>query len=168
MSDTRGWCGIVIVGGKTVQNTGTLWRSANLLGASFIATIARRYTHERSDTMKTPKHIPLWQFDTFAAFMEAKPDNANLVAVETKPITNSYAHSEDLCGYVHPERAIYLLGAEDYGLVPEVLTQCEDIVWINTDHSLNVAVAGSIVLYDRAAGFYREGEQDGQGFAKQV
>jgi tRNA G18 (ribose-2'-O)-methylase SpoU len=54
--------------------------------------------------------------------------------------------------YVHPERACYLLGAEDTGLPKHVLDRCRDLVQIPaTAYCLNVAVAGSIVMYDRAA-----------------
>lgn len=58
---------------------------------------------------------------------------------------NSIALTE----FTHPERAIYLLGAEDYGLPQEILDKCDSIVQIPEENSLNVAIAGSIVLYDR-------------------
>lgn len=51
----------------------------------------------------------------------------------------------------HPLRALYLLGAEDHGLPPEVLARCHEVVQVPSPspYSLNVAVAGSLVLYDR-------------------
>ena len=49
----------------------------------------------------------------------------------------------------HPERAAYLLGAEDHGLSPAVLAMCHRIVVLPGRHCLNVAVAGSLILYDR-------------------
>lgn len=53
--------------------------------------------------------------------------------------------------YIHPNRAIYLLGVEDNGLPDAVLGQCQQVVEIPASTCLNVAVAGSIVMYDRAA-----------------
>jgi tRNA G18 (ribose-2'-O)-methylase SpoU len=50
---------------------------------------------------------------------------------------------------VHPERGIYILGNETVGLPQEILSRCNNIVKIPTSFSLNVAIAGSIVLYDR-------------------
>lgn len=49
----------------------------------------------------------------------------------------------------HPQRCIYLLGAEDAGIPADVLDCCGSTVRIVGDHCYNVAVAGSIVMYDR-------------------
>jgi len=52
MIDQRGFFGIGIQNIKTESNIGTLWRSANILGADFIYTIGKRYKKQSSDTMK--------------------------------------------------------------------------------------------------------------------
>ena len=44
-----------------------------------------------------------------------------------------------------------LLGAEDHGLSKAALARCQHLVQLPGRASLNVAVAGSIVLYDRHA-----------------
>jgi tRNA G18 (ribose-2'-O)-methylase SpoU len=56
-----------------------------------------------------------------------------------------------LTRFRHPARALYLLGAEDHGLPPEVLERCHYVVQIPTPApwSLNVSVAGSLVMHDR-------------------
>lgn len=46
-------------------------------------------------------------------------------------------------------QACYLLGAEDNGLTKEAISKCQELVYLPGERSLNVAVAGSIVLYDR-------------------
>ncbi len=51
--------------------------------------------------------------------------------------------------FTHPERAIYLLGAEDTGLPESVQSLCQSIIHIKSPMCLNVAVAGSIIMYDR-------------------
>jgi tRNA G18 (ribose-2'-O)-methylase SpoU len=50
----------------------------------------------------------------------------------------------------HPKRAIYLLGAEHEGLPKEILDQCHYVIKLAGNSSLNVGVAGSIVMHDRA------------------
>ena len=56
-----------------------------------------------------------------------------------------------LASFEHPERAIYLLGAEDHGLPPAIVRQCSHVVSLEAARtpSYNVAVAGSLVMYDR-------------------
>ena len=53
----RGYFGIGVFHGKNEQNIGTLWRSANIMGADFIFTIGKRYSRQCTDTMKTPRHM---------------------------------------------------------------------------------------------------------------
>ena len=146
----RGYCGIGVYYPKTVENVGTLWRSATLYGANFIFTIGRRYRQQASDTLKTWRHVPLWTFRDFAELREHLPYDARLVCVELSE------RAQDLRVFVHPERAVYLLGAEDHG-IPESLLADQVIVQIPSllPQSANVAVAGSIVLYDR----FVKGEQ---------
>lgn len=142
---SRGFCGVGIVGSKTSVNVGTLWRSAESLGATFIFTAGRRWPKQASDTVKAWKHVPLFEFPDVDALFEGLPHACVPVAVELDP------YARPLPGYVHPERAVYLLGAEDNGLPERVLNRCRDVVQIPGERCLNVAVAGSIVLYDRIA-----------------
>ena len=52
--------------------------------------------------------------------------------------------------FKHPRSCVYLLGAEDHGLTNEALVKSQHIIKFNTPKSLNVAVAGSIIMYDRS------------------
>ena len=141
----RGFYGIGIVGSKTPLNVGTLWRSAGILGASFVFTAGRRYPHQASDTIKAWKHTPFFEFADADALFAAIPKGCMPVAIEMGE------RSRPLQNLVHPERACYILGAEDTGVPQRVLDRCAYVISIPGDHSLNVAVAGSIVLYDRVA-----------------
>lgn len=141
----RGFYGIGIFGTKNELNVGTLWRTANLLGASWIFTIGRRYKAQSSDTMKTPRHVPLYEYLTFDDFKAHLPKDTRITAVELD------ASAEDLVSHEHLERTVYLLGAEDHGIPPEILKKCHKIVRLPGRRSMNVSVAGSIVLYDRLA-----------------
>lgn len=139
----RGFFGIGIYELKTTKNIGTLWRSAQVLKADFIFLIGKRYETMKTDTMKTWKHIPLFEYENFEQFYTSRPKGAKLIGIELDK------RSVPLTTYHHPERAVYLLGSEDHGLPQTVLSQCDEIIQIPGEFSLNVSVAGSIVLYDR-------------------
>lgn len=140
---SRGYFEIGILRGKTVENIGTLWRSAYQLGAAGIFTIGRRYARQASDTLATAKHIPLREHQSFGDFFAALPNSCPIVAVEIG--------GEDLVSFSHPERAIYLLGSEDHGIPPSILMRCHSVVSIPAIRtaSFNVSVAGAIVMFDR-------------------
>lgn len=143
----RGYFGIGIENPKTEENVGTLWRSAALFGASFIFTIGRRYRHQASDTMKAWKTIPLYNFKSFSDFYAtAVPYSCRLIGVELSP------DARPLKSYIHPAQGIYLLGAEDNGLTNMAMAKCKasgGLIVLPGKYSMNVAVAGSIVMYDR-------------------
>ncbi len=139
----RGYYGIGIYNGKNSQNIGTLWRSAAILGADFIFTIGRRYKKQCSDTMKTPRHIPLFNYVDWDDFFKHVPYDCPVVAIELDD------SSVPLEKYYHRERCIYLLGAEDNGIPKDILKRCKETVQLAGDYCYNVAVAGSIVMYDR-------------------
>ena len=139
----RGFFEIGIYHPKTAQNIGTLWRSAYQLGAAGIFTICNRYKDQSSDTLKTPRHIPYRHYECFELFYKALPHDAQLVGIEM--------NGTFLKGAKHPERAVYLLGAEDHGLPPTIIECCHKLISIESvrTESFNVAVAGAIVMYDR-------------------
>ncbi len=140
----RGFYGIGVYQPKTEVNIGTLWRSAFLYGADFMFTIGRRYRKQASDTTVAYNHVPLWEFESFEMFKKSMPKESYLICVELAE------KSMALTKFTHPERAVYLLGAEDTG-IPEEILKGHTVVQIPSVHSasMNVAVAGSIICYDR-------------------
>ena len=143
MKKERGYCGIGICNPKIEINLGTLWRSAHCLGADFIFTIGDRYKKQCSDTTKAYKHIPYFRFTTIKDFLEHLPYDCQLVGVELLDI------AQPLETFIHPERAIYILGQEDGNLKKEIIEKCQHIVKFESKYCLNVASAGTVVLYDR-------------------
>jgi tRNA G18 (ribose-2'-O)-methylase SpoU len=93
--------------------------------------------------MKSERHIPFFEFNTFEEFKHNIPANCKLIGIE---LTDNAMNLKD---FSHPERAIYLLGAEDHGLPDKIQLECDKIIKLEGDRSLNVGVAGSIVLYHR-------------------
>lgn len=140
---TRGFFEIGVYHAKAEVNIGTLMRSAFQLGAAGVFTIGRRYREQCSDTVKAYRHLPVRHFETFDEFQSARPLAARLVGVEMG--------GKSLARFSHPQSAVYLLGAEDHGLPPDVLRACQHVVSLDAirTESYNVAVAGSLVMYHR-------------------
>ncbi len=140
----RGYFGIGVYGIKNEINIGTLWRSAFIMGASFIFTVGRRYKKQSSDTVSAFRHIPLFHFLTMDEFIVHVPHDCQIVCIENNP------GAIPLSQFSHPERALYLLGAEDTGLPKAVLEKYKSVIIESEKRfSLNVATAGSIIAYDR-------------------
>jgi tRNA G18 (ribose-2'-O)-methylase SpoU len=135
--------GIGIYQPKTEENIGTLWRTAYILGAQFIFIIGKKYTRQKTDTTKAWSKIPLFQFENTEAFLNSHPYSCLLVGIEMDK------SAENIHKFQHPQRAIYLLGSEDKGLPKQLKQKCHYLVQLPGESSLNVSVAGSIVLYDR-------------------
>lgn len=142
----RGYFAMGIYQPKSEVNVGTLWRTANLMGASMLFTIGARYQKQSGDTMVSHKHMPLIHFNTIDDAINAKSEDIPMVGVE---LIEGYTSPLHL--FKHPLSAWYLLGAEDRGIPVDVLNKMERVVTIHTakPYSLNVSVAGSIVAYDR-------------------
>ena len=139
----QGFFAIGIQNGKTPENLGVLWRSAQNLGASFIFTIGNRYSKQACDTHKAVGAMPYFHYDTFDDFYAHLPKSALLIGVE---LTED---AEPLETFKHPRRGVYLLGAEDHGLSNQAIEKSHKLIKFSSALSLNVSVAGSIVMYDR-------------------
>ncbi|WP_179336801.1 RNA methyltransferase [Winogradskyella ludwigii] len=135
--------GIGIQNGKTPENLGVLWRSAQNLGASFIFTIGNRYAKQACDTHDAVASIPYFHYESFDDFFKNIPKGARLVGVE---LTDKAIPLET---FNHTRRCVYLLGAEDHGLSKKAIEKSHFLVKFQSQLSLNVSVAGSIVMYDR-------------------
>jgi len=139
--------GVAVYRPKHENNIGTLWRSALTYGAGFIATVGTRYSHQSSDTCKTPHEVPLHHYVDMDDLRTHLPHGCPIVGVELD------SRAVALPKFAHPRQALYLMGAEDHGLPVAVLDRCHHVVQIPTpaQWSLNVAVAGSLVMADRFA-----------------
>ena len=128
---------------KTEHNYWSLFRTAQILDADFLFVIGPRFHRHPADTMGSCKHMPTYSYWDFKDFNAHRPFDCRLIGVE---MTESAC---EVSRFNHPRRAIYLLGAEDNGLSKECLSHCQDVIRLFGERSMNVAVAGSIVLYDR-------------------
>ena len=144
-AEEAGYFGIGIVRGKTAGNAGVLWRSAAQLGAAFTFTVGARFEKEddKTDAIAAWRRVPQFAYDDVAQLVTATPRGAALVGIEMG--------GQALATFAHPERCVYVLGAEDEGLPKAVRRACRHVVSLPAirSASYNVAVAGALVLYDR-------------------
>lgn len=135
--------GIGVYRPKTAENVGSLWRTAYILGADYIFLIDAKYKKQASDVLKVWSKIPLFQFEDFESFRTSMPYSCRLIGIEQDKT------SIPIKDYEHHGRAVYLLGSEDNGLPKEIKEQCHELIELPGESSMNVAVAGSIVVFDR-------------------
>jgi tRNA G18 (ribose-2'-O)-methylase SpoU len=140
----KGYFGIGIEGVSKAVNIGTLFRTAHAFGASFVFTLRAQYDRREgstSDTSDTPRSVPTYNFADLEAFR--LPQGCRLVGVE---ITDS---AIELPSFRHPRQAAYILGAEREDLSRDVQALCDYVVKIPTRFSVNLGVAGALIMYDR-------------------
>ena len=146
----KGYYGLGILHGKHEVNYWSMFRTAQILNADFLFTIGKRFKVHVADTMNCYKHMPVFSYDNFKDFNDHRPFDSRLIGIE---MCEKSVLLED---FEHPKRAIYLLGSEDNGLTKEAIDHCQYIIKLHGDRSMNVSVAGSIVLYDRYTQFNKE------------
>ncbi|WP_371188792.1 RNA methyltransferase [Thalassotalea maritima] len=140
-----GFFGIGIYNNKEQSNIGTLWRSAYIMGASFIFTVDSKYKKHTSDVVNAWQKIPLYHYQDMDDLIAHLPYDTRLVGVELDD------RAEQIIDYAHPHRCVYLLGNEQSGLPKIAVERCHQLLQLPGEYSLNVSVAGSIVMYDRIA-----------------
>ncbi|GIX07089.1 MAG: hypothetical protein KatS3mg115_1492 [Candidatus Poribacteria bacterium] len=143
----RGFFMIGVVEPRNTLNIGTLIRSAYAFGATAVFGIGARFPLENEAAHRFDRHVPVFYFDDAEHFQRSVPENAELVLIEM------HERAHPLQNFVHPERAIYLLGSEYVGIPPEYFTLRPRVHLVQIPTrvpvSLNVAIAGSIVMADR-------------------
>lgn len=139
----RGYAAIGLVNPKTPANIGGVLRAAGCYGAALVilgGPRPERLNKLATDTQKAWRHIPhILVPDVF----DAIPYDCVPVAIDLIPGARS------LVRYTHPERAIYVFGAEDATLDNSVTSRCRDLVYVPTNGCMNLAAAVNVVLYDR-------------------
>jgi tRNA G18 (ribose-2'-O)-methylase SpoU len=141
---TRGYFGIGAEGVSKSANVGALLRTAHAFSASFCFTLGAGFDSRAArsaDTSDTALHVPLYRYREGEVI--PLPQGCVLVGIE---ITEDAA---ELPSFRHPLNAAYVLGPERASLSAATLAQCRHVVRIPTRFSLNLAVAGALVLYDR-------------------
>ena len=136
----RGMANVVLLRPKTTHNVGTAMRSCHIFGVKSLQIVGGRYKKQSSDVSNFEKRTPLFVSDELSIPFGCVPVGIEIVE-----------GSISLERYQHPRQALYIFGPEDGSISRGVLGQCRDIVSIPGESCLNLAMAVSIVLYDREA-----------------
>ena len=140
----RGYFGIGVEGASKAMNVGSLYRTAHAFGASFLFTVGAAYAREEgalADTSDSPGALPFYEFADVEAMR--LPQGCTLVGIELMD------DAVELPSFRHPRNAAYVLGPERGALSPAILQRCAHVVKIPTKFSINLALAGALVMYDR-------------------
>ena len=140
----RGYFGIGVERITKTMNVGNLFRSAHAFGAGFVFTISAAYSRAeggKADTSDTPGAVPFYSFPDVGSLV--LPERCTLVGVELAD------DAIDLPSFHHPHRAAYVLGPERGSLSAALVERCDFVVRIPTRFSVNVGIAGAILMYDR-------------------
>ncbi len=140
----RGYAALGVEGISKARNAGAVIRTAHAFGAAFAFTVGETLNRREiahADTSKAIEQIPLYMFKSAREL--ALPEGCQLVGIE---LTDD---AVVLPSFRHPRSAAYVLGSERLGLSEEMLDLCDHVVKIPTRFSLNLAVAGALVMYDR-------------------
>jgi tRNA G18 (ribose-2'-O)-methylase SpoU len=139
------------------HNVGSLVRTAHAAAAEEVLLTGtrdwNRYAARTAELYTRVAHLP----GTVELLAYLHERGYHPVAVELDPRAVPLFEAE------YPERPCFVLGAELGGLGPEVLDAAELIVQIpqwGLVPSLNLAVAGSIVIYDHLGKLHRAGRLD--------
>ena len=140
----KGYFGIGVEGISKPMNVGSLFRTAHAFDASFVFTVRAQYDRRQggqADTSDTPRSVPTYHFAGLEDFR--LPLGCRLVGVEISD------EAIELPSFRHPRQAAYVLGAEREGLSADLQSRCDYVVKIPTRFSVNLGVAGALIMYDR-------------------
>ncbi len=96
-------------------------------------------------SMGASLNVPVWQTNLYPAIKQMQDEGLRVIGVDASGSKPYY--EEKLSGAV-----ALVLGGEDSGINPTLLSKCDSVVYIPMKgklDSLNVSVAASVVLYER-------------------
>ena len=140
----RGYFGIGVEQISKASNVGALLRTGHAFGASFAFTISPQVNvkdFREADTSGAERNVPFYTFPDVDAVV--LPRGCKIVAVELMD------DAIDLPSFRHPRQAAYVVGSEIGGLSEALVARADHIVKIPTRFSLNLGLAGALVMYDR-------------------
>lgn len=128
---------------KSASNVASILRAAGCYGASSVFYTGNRYRYAKefnADTSKMHLQIPTVGVDNL---LEMTPQGAKKVVIEL------VEGATPLPDFEHPANAFYLFGPEDGSLDQAFIDACDEVVYIPTNGSMNLAATVNVVLYDR-------------------
>ena len=156
---------VVLHNVRSLYNVGAFFRTADAVGADrlLLAGITGHPPHREiaKTALGSEEHVR-WQRcdDTIAAVQAARVAGREIAAVETS------LHAVDLFDWQPRFPVSVIFGHEVDGLEDPILDHCDTHVRVpmrGVKHSLNVATAGGVVLYELLRKFRRAHAAPGRG-----
>ncbi|MCB2172304.1 23S rRNA (guanosine(2251)-2'-O)-methyltransferase RlmB [archaeon] len=142
-------CVLILDQVQDPHNLGAIIRTSEGAGADGVL-IPKKGSAEVNNTvhrvsMGASLNVPVWQTNLYPAIKQMQDEGLRVIGIDASGSKPYY--EEKLSGAV-----ALVLGGEDRGINPTLLSKCDSIVYIPMKgkmDSLNVSVAASIVLYER-------------------
>lgn len=140
---------VVLDGVTDARNFGAIARTADCAGVDFIVIPERNSASVTSDAVKASAgalfYVPVCrERDTLATVKKLKENGYQIVGASEKG-------AEDYISADYTVPTAIVMGAEDTGISPEVLRQCDRLAAIpilGNIGSLNVSVAAGVIMYE--------------------
>lgn len=137
----RGYSIVAVEKIKKYGNFDGVMRACHAYGANLVVH-GDVYKRGPQDTSAATRHIPTIQTENI---LSACPNNATKVAVE---ITDS---AVPMHKFKHPEQGFYIFGPESGSVNEKIIEQCDEVIYIPTKFSMNLAACVNVVLFHRNA-----------------
>nr|WP_136252614.1 RNA methyltransferase [Ningiella ruwaisensis] len=144
---------IGLVNPKSATNVAAILRAAGCYGVKSVFYSGQRFRYAK-DHVKNVSDAALFRLDT--KNMRAKiplvgVDNLlTAVPKDATPVVVELAERAiPLPEFTHPANAFYIFGPEDASVPKDIVSQINDVVYIPTFGSMNLAATANVVLYDR-------------------
>lgn len=139
-------CRLLVYNVAKKHNIGSITRTATALGLEGLMVVGSRRNLRFFGQQGTARFMPIQEY---ASLAECKAElvrkDYRLVGVEID------ARAKDVTTHPFSGNTVFVLGNEGTGIDPQLLELCDDLVYIPQyfpgTASLNVAIAGSIVLH---------------------
>lgn len=134
-----------LINPKSASNVAAVFRAAGCFGVDTIFYTGNRYGYAKDfnqDTKNVHSSVPCLAMSDFDV---CRPNGATIVGVELTEGATA------LPLFKHPQDAYYVFGPEDGSLPQPLINQCDHVVYIPSNNSLNLAATVNVVLYDRLA-----------------
>lgn len=125
-------------------NIGSIVRTANSFNASRVHIIGRK-KYNRRGAMCTDKYLEVVYHPTIDDFLKTQQDR-ELVAIE-----NNTPQARPLHEKIFSRNTTLIFGSENSGLTPEILSNVQDVRYIESfgsTRSVNVGAAAAIAMYE--------------------
>lgn len=128
---------------KTPSNVGSIMRASGCYQVDAVFYTGSRYTHaSKFHTDTHNAHINIALTPTIS-LLDTVPEGAKIICVDL------VEGAIPLPNFKHPDNAYYIFGPEDGTIEQSVIDKADDVVYIPTIGSMNLAATVNVVLYDR-------------------